>query len=79
MVAIWVAIILPTGTINAAGPGPLPASYKPLPVGTVLDYGSWKCKIESIHKLESVCVGDQGEKLRTVGNFMAIGVLPVYR
>ena len=34
--------------VAVAGPNLPPAPYKPLPVGTKLDYGSWKCEVEAV-------------------------------
>jgi len=52
------------------------APYKPLPAGTVLDYGTWKCNVESSKGMETVCVDDNGKKLNLFGHFFAFGDLP---
>ena len=75
MAIFGVPLYLPTIAGNAAGPQLPPAPYKPLPVGTVLDYGSWKCTVTSSQGIETVC-GDNNNRLRLMGHFMAIGRLP---
>lgn len=50
--------------------------YKSLPVGTTIDYGSWKCKVESNQKTGSTCVGSNGDSLHLASHFIAIGKLP---
>jgi hypothetical protein len=72
MVFICAAVILSGTWGNIAGAN---APYKPLQVGTVLDYGSWKCNVVSNNGLETVCAGDKGEKLTLFGHFIAVGLL----
>ena len=69
-------IVLLAGTMlfesgSAAGPNLPPAPYKPLPVGTVLDYGSWKCEILNSVGFETVC-GWAYDVVSTYGLFFAI-------
>ena len=42
--AVSIAVL---STAQAAGPRPALAAQKVLPVGTEIDYGSWKSKIEN--------------------------------
>ena len=49
-----------------------PAPYKPLAIGTVLDYGWWKCKVEAGDAFETVCV-DRGLRARFFGKFIVLG------
>ncbi len=52
-----------------AGPKLPPAPYKPLPIGTVLDYGWWKCRVEASDGLDTVCT-DGGRRAQLFGKFI---------
>ena len=53
-----------------------PAAYKPLPVGTRLDYGSWECTVEESNGLEVRC-GNRRHSVSTYGVFVALHDEPV--
>jgi len=57
----------------AAGPKLPPAPYKPLPVGTVLDYGSWQCEIVSNKGFDTGCEGPGRERAAFFGKFVIHG------
>ncbi len=69
-------IVLLAGTVlfesgAVAGPNLPPAPYKPLPVGTRLDYGSWNCTVENSDGFETVCA-DRQSIASTYGVFTAL-------
>ena len=56
----------------AAEAGLSPAPYRPLPVGTVLDYGSWKCEVIESRGMDTVCA-DEDKRARVTGVFVVHG------
>ena len=75
MVLVCAVYYLPMAA-HAAGPSLPPAPYKPLPVGTVLDYGKWKCTVEHSARREHVCRGAGGDQVTFYGKFVPAGKLP---
>ncbi len=63
---------VPASPVGAAGPDLPPAPYKPLPVGTVLDYGSWKCEVVESKGMETVCANGN-KHARLFGKFVEFG------
>ena len=59
---------------SAAGPALAPAPYLPPPVGTILDYGSWRCAVEAEEGLDTVCA-DAGKRARIYGHFVLHGTM----
>ena len=58
--------------VAVAGPNLPPAPYKPLPVGTKLDYGWWKCTVEASDGFETVC-SDGKRRAQFFGKFIVHG------
>jgi len=52
-----------------------PAQYKPLPVGSVLDYGSWKCEVVENIGFDTTC-RDGNKRVHFFGKFVVHGALP---
>lgn len=53
----------------------LPVPFKPLPAGTVLDYGTWRCTVENVHGMRYTC-HDGEHRQEILGRFVGIGPLP---
>lgn len=51
-----------------------PALYKPLPVGVVLDYGSWKCEVVGNNGFDTTC-RDGNKSVQIFGKFVVHGPL----
>ncbi len=71
LTALMAALLSPAAL--CAGPNLAPAPYKPLSVGTELDYGSWTCRVVASNGLETVCQGRGGDRITLLGNILALG------
>lgn len=74
-IPLFAAVAL--STAHGAGHNLSPAQYKPLPVGTVLDYGSWTCTVRRSTDFEHVCRGPNGETAQFYGKMIAFGPVPL--
>ena len=72
-IPLFAAFVL--STTHAAEPTLPPAPYRPLPVGTVLDYGSWRCTVDQGAEFEHVCRGPGGDSATFFGKFVPVGTL----
>ncbi len=75
LISLFIALLMgtvlwPNGAV--AGPNLPPAPYKPLPVGTVLDYGDWKCTVENVDGFRHDCV-DNRQRARFFSGFLLYG------
>ena len=75
-IAMFAACLVLSSVASAAGPKLPPAPYKTLPVGTVLDYGNWKCTVEAGARHEQVCRGLDRDRVTFYGKFVPSGKLP---
>ena len=73
-VPLVAAIVL--SAAHGAGPDLAPAQYKPLPVGTVLEYKTWQCRLEAGAPNEQVCRGVAGDRVTFYRHFVPVGHLP---
>ena len=72
---ITLAILLTAFSAPTIAGEPLSAPFVPLSVGTVLDYGTWRCEVTKIHSFEQSCTGPEGERASFYGKFVHLGRL----
>ena len=70
IVVLFGTALLPVAA--TAGPNLPPAPYKPLPVGTKLDYGWWTCVVEASDGFGTVCT-DRVRRAQFFGKFIVHG------
>jgi len=75
LAALMVGAFTVSGAM-AAEPARSPASYKALPKGAMLDYGSWQCRVDEGSDFEQVCRDSSGNTVTFYGKFVPVGALP---
>lgn len=70
---LGVTLTCPAAQASDSGTQLPPAAYKPLPVGTMLDYRTWTCRVTATDGYETVCAGRGREEVTIIGKLIPVG------